>query len=61
VRATSIIAHRQGGRIPFDRWAFLTVPLTDLDLVEAAYIRAHRPPFNRGRRNVNIRPLPGPD
>jgi hypothetical protein len=39
-------------RIPFDRWFTLPVAAADLDAVEATYIRAFKPPFNRGRQRV---------
>jgi hypothetical protein len=45
-----IRAHRRTQQIPFDRWFILPVPLADLDTVEAMYIRAFNPAFNRGQR-----------
>ncbi len=45
-----IAKHRNSDLIAFDNWRFLPVELCDLDAIEAAYIRAHRPPHNVGVR-----------
>jgi hypothetical protein len=47
---TRVEIHRKAKSIAFDSWRFIPVPISDLDYVEAAYIRAHSPPHNRGIR-----------
>jgi hypothetical protein len=47
--------HKQSKIIPFDQWRFIPVLPCDLDCVEALYIRAHAPPYNKGIRRPQAR------
>ncbi len=53
-----IAQHRKIGSIPFDSWRFIPTLMQDLDYVEAAYIRSHSPPYNRGMRRRRMNPPP---
>jgi hypothetical protein len=46
-----VSTHRRQRKIPFDNWRFVNTTLAELDTVEATYIHAFRPPYNRGPYN----------
>jgi hypothetical protein len=48
--------HRKKRKIPFDNWRFVVVAIADLDAVEALYIRALKPSYNRRRRRQSRPP-----
>jgi hypothetical protein len=49
--------HQRQSEIVFDAWYFLPAKVDDLGVLEEVYIRAYRPPHNRGlrRRQANSR------
>ncbi len=50
------IERHRNSSIKFDHWRFIPAAIKDLDYLEAAYIRAHKPPFNVGFRRRKSKP-----
>lgn len=53
--------HREEKRVPFDSWRVLPCQVRDFDLLEAANILHHRPPYNAGVNRNRRRAQDGDD